>query len=333
MNITAHTRILTESIRWKCITIQTNADKLINHPELTKPKPLYHQPPLLSSLCAWALEELRGYEAFAEWSESALEPWYEMQLTSPQTDLPETSDGMEPGATLVYKALHMLPYVGGSYVLSLFEESNADGGLVLRAFDRANRETFWLPLPRKKLASFDSNATRTPAHMAMALSLRLKMKVDSASGSRRLVLPPGRNAESDKRNKRSATKRARVASSDVNDAAAGVGEAVAASPPPPEAAVKTAVAMPEPLEQSFPQLRGSHPPLTKGSTTDDLSPLVEGEGDSEEGSTGEGRRTPLVPSTVGAEGGVSDASGVERGLETRRGSEEETVGAVCVGIN
>lgn len=306
---------------------QTNGDRIANCPNLTKREPPCHLP-FLFSLCAWALEELRGYEAFAEWSESALEPWYEMQLTSPQADLPETTDGTEPGATLVYKALHMLPYVGGSYVLSLFEEGSADGGLVLRAFDRANRETFWLPLPRKKLASFDSNAARTPASMAMALSLRLKMKVDGASGSRRLVLPPGRNAEPDKRNKRSVTKRARVATSGVDDAAAGAGEVTAASPPPSDAAVETAAAatLEEPSGQSLPQRRGSHPPLTRGSTTDDLSPLVEGEGDNDEDSTGEARTTPLVSSAVEVvEGGGSDAARVEQGLETREGSEEETV--------
>lgn len=253
-----------------------------------------------------------------------------MQLTSPQEDLPETTDGMVQGATLVYKALHMLPYVGGSYVLSLFEESNAEGGLVLRAFDRANREAFWLPLPRKKLASFDSNAARTPAHLAMALSLRLKMKVESASGSRRLVLPPRRNAESDKRNKRSVTKRARMAASGVDDAAAGAGGATAVSPPLPEAAVKTAAATPEPLGQSLPQRRGSHPPLTRGSTTDDLSALVEGEGDNDEDIAGGARRTLLVSSAVGVEGGVSDAAGVAQGLEIRRGSEEEKVSFVYV---
>lgn len=248
-----------------------------------------------------------------------------MQLTSPQVDLPETTDGMEPAATLVYKALHVLPYVGGSYVLSLFEENNTDGSLVLRAFDRANRETFWLPLPRKKLASFDSNATRTPAHLAMALSLRLKMKVEGASGLRRLVLPPGRHAESDKRNRRSITKRTRTAVSGVEDATAGVGEATVASPPPPGAVVKKAAAMLEPLEHNFLQQRGSHPPLTRGSTTDDLSPLVEGDGDNEEDSTGRARRITLVSSTFVAEGSISDAAGVGQGSETRMVSEEETV--------
>ena len=247
-----------------------------------------------------------------------------MQLTSPQADLPETTDAMEPGATLVYKALHVLPYVGGSYVLSLFEEGNTDGSLVLRAFDRANRETFWPPLPRKKLASFDSNAARTPAHLAMALSLRLKMKVEGASGSRRLVLPPGRNADSDKRNKRSVTTRTRIAASGVDDATAGVGEATVTSPPPLGAVVKKAAARLEPLEHNFLQRQGSQPPLTRGSTTDDLSPLVEGDGDNEDDSTGGARRTPLVSSAFGAEGGVSDAARVGQG------SEEETVGFVYV---
>lgn len=292
---------------------------------LIRRKPLC-QLPLLSSLCAWALEELRNYEAFAEWSESALEPWYEMQLTSPQAELPESTDGMEPGATLVYKALHMLPRVGGSYVLSLFEESNADGGLILRAFDRANLETFWLPLPRRKFASFDANETRSPAHTAMALSLRLKMKMDSASGSRRLVLPPTRTAESEKRNRRGVTKRARVASG-VDDTA-GTEEAAAASPPSSQAAGETAAATPEPSAKSLPQQRKSYPPRTKGSTADGLSPLVERERDNEEDSTGGARRTPLASNASGVEGGASDAARVGQGLETRGGSEEESVSFV-----
>lgn len=255
-----------------------------------------------------------------------------MQLTSPKADLPESTDGMEPGATLVYKALHMLPRVGGSYVLSLFEDSNADGGLILRGFDRANREAFWVPLPRKKLASFDANETRSPAHMAMALSFRLKMKVDSASGLRRLFLPPTRSAEYDKRNRRGVTKRARVASG-VDDTA-GAGEATTALLPPLQAAAaaaeETAEAMPQPSAKGLPPRRKSYPPRTKGSTADGLSPLVERERDNEEDSTGEARRTPLVSSAVDAEGGASDAARVGQGLEPRRRSEEEAVSFVYI---
>lgn len=153
----------------------------------------------MSSLCAWALEELRGCEEFAEWSRFALEPWYQRQLTSAPDEAHEKFEGLGPGAMLVYKSLHKISNDETSYVLSLFEDGDGDGGLTVRAFDRVRPQTLWLWLSKKQIASFAGTAMRSPAHFAAALARRVKVKVDSATSITRLVLPPVKNRGSNRK--------------------------------------------------------------------------------------------------------------------------------------
>ncbi|CAM9898844.1 unnamed protein product, partial [Ectocarpus sp. 13 AM-2016] len=268
----------------------------------------------VASLCAWVLEELQDCEEFADWSGTALEPWYETQLVPPAraqedpTDCSDNVDGCE--VRLIYKALHKLPHVGASYVLSLFEGKSGEGGLIVRAFDRARRDTFWLSLSRNKVDAFGSNATRSPSVLATALTRRLKMKADVAAGTQRLVLVPVKRIEpcSDKKRKNTAATSASVSLSTDGDATEadprGVvnAEANPESTPPPSNEDPGAVALPpQGSAQRSPQPRRSHPPAMRGSKVDDLGPLVEAEGDGSECSARDGAGTRSVPSVVDAD--------------------------------
>lgn len=278
---------------------------------------------LYPSLCAWALEELQDCEEFEDWSRMVLEPWYETQLVQPQHDrLPESSsdhvDGCE--VRLVYKALHALPHVGGSYVISLFEDKGAEGGLIVRAFDRAKRSAFWLSLSRGKVASFGGHANRSPAALAVALTRRLKMKPDGAGSAQRLVLPPVKKVESSyDRKAKSKAASAGPATNTERDSSAGRpgGAAAGAEAGTAEAGARdidgeppdssdspasggTMTATPECPAERRSQIRRSHPPPTRGSAAGDLSPLAESEVDGSESSAGDLRDTQSVLGAAGA---------------------------------
>lgn len=261
----------------------------------------------------------------------ALEPWYETQLVPParaQEDPTESSDDVDGcEVRLTYKALHMLPHVGASYVLSLFEGKSGDGGLIVRAFDRAKRDTFWLSLSRNKVDAFGSNATRSPSALAAALTRRLKMKLDVAAGTQRLVLAPVKKIEpcSDKKRKSPASTSASVSVSADSDGTEadpkGVENAEAKPEPPPPSSSEDPVelASPQGSAQRSPQPRRSHPPAMRGSKVDDLGPLVEAEWDGSECSAKDGADTRSVPSVVDADG--ADAADEQAGNQ----SEVETV--------
>lgn len=269
-----------------------------------------------SSLCAWALEELHVCEEFADWSERALEPWYQTQLIPAHTDVPESNEVAGLEVRLVYKALHKFPNVGGSFVISLFESTGAEeGGLIVRAFDRAKRDAFWLSLSKNKVASLGGNAGQSPATLAGALSRRLKVKSDAATGTKRLVLPPVKKLEpSSEKKKRGhhVSKRGETNSvSDVpereGDAAAGEeagrptmreSDDVEASSSPPSAEGEPTAAAPDCPVQTKAQPRRSHPPPMRGSKSDDLGPLFENEGDGSDCSaTGDFGGTRSAPSS------------------------------------
>lgn len=249
-----------------------------------------------SSLCAWALEELQVCEEFADWSERALEPWYETQLIPAQSDVPESNEVAGREVRLVYKALHKLPNIGGSYVISLFEGKSEEGGLIVRAFDRAKRDAFWLSLSKNKVASLGGNAAHSPATLAAALSRRLKMKSDVAAGTKRLVLPPTKKVESasDKKSRDSVSKRGTNSVGDVAGRAgdqageeAGATDDAETSPASPASpsspsTEESSTAAPECPAQKKSQPRRSQPPPMRGSKSDDLGPLVENEGDGSE---------------------------------------------------
>lgn len=251
---------------------------------------------VLSSLCAWALEELHVCEEFAEWSERALEPWYETQLVPDQSDVPKSHEVADREVRLVYKALHKLPNLRGAYVISLFEGKDAEGGLIVRAFDRAKRDAFWLSLSKNKIASLGGNAAQSPATLAAALSLRLKMKLDFVSSTKRLVLPSAKKVESssDKKKRdrfsRRETKSVSGASERDGDGAGeektGVtsreSDDVEASPSPPSTEDEPVTTAPECPAQTLSQPRRSHPPPTRGSKSGDLGPLVEKDADGSE---------------------------------------------------
>lgn len=140
------------------------------------------------SLCAWILEELRGCEEFADWSRAALGSWYErpslvkVDAARSRLQLPG------PEIRQLHRSLRTLPNGQGSFVFTLFEE--LDGGrLLIRAFERAKRETFWLPLSRKQIDSLGENAAASPANLVAALARKMTLKVDDATGAGRLVLP------------------------------------------------------------------------------------------------------------------------------------------------
>lgn len=262
------------------------------------------------SLCAWALEELQVCEEFAEWSELALEPWYETQLVPDQQDAPESNEVAGCEVRLVYKALHMLPHVGASYVMSLFEDKSTGGGYIVRAFDRAKRDAFWLSLSKSKLAALGENATRSPAALAAALTRRLKLKSDARSGKTRLVFPPAKKVEpySDKKGKNVDSTGAVNHSGDVAGVAtvrAGEEEkegtttpSASASPSSPMDEPATPAALERPEAQAKPRLpRRSHPPPMRGSKVEDLGPLVESEKDASERSAGELRDKRSVSGT------------------------------------
>ncbi|CAM9724568.1 unnamed protein product [Ectocarpus sp. 6 AP-2014] len=269
----------------------------------------------VASLCAWALEELQDCEEFADWSGMALEPWYETQLVAParaQEDLTDCSDDVDGcEVRLIYKALHKLPHVGASYVLSLFEGKSGEGGLIVRAFDRAKRDTLWLSLSRNKVDAFGSNATRSPSALAAALTRRLKTKPDVAAGTQRLVLVPVKKIEPcfDKKRKNTASTSASVSVS-ANSVGTeadprGVVNAKAnpeSQPPPSNEDTAAAALPPQGSAQRSPQPRRSHPPAMRGSKVDDLGPLVEADGDGSECSVRDGAGTQSVPSVVDADG-------------------------------
>lgn len=272
---------------------------------------LHPQPRFCSSLCAWALEELQVCEEFAEWGEAALEPWYETQLAPTLPDAPESNEVVGCEVRLIYKALHMLPHVGGSYVISLFEDKGGGGGFIVRAFDRAKRDSFWLSLTKNKIASFGENATRSPATLASTLARELKLKIDG-TGKARLVLPPAKKIEPSKA--KSTTSTGAVKSSDDVD-----GQAV--NEPAPTAVPEGPAAQANPRPQ-----RRSHPPPMRGSKVEDLGPLVENEGDVSDCSAGELRHTRPLPGTGDSEDAavVADRRAVEK-PEKDRASEEISV--------
>lgn len=267
--------------------------------------------PIYDSLCAWALEELQVCEEFAEWSEVALEPWYETQLVPTQPDAaPESNEVVGCEVRLVYKALHMLPHVGASYVISLFEDKSGgggggSGGFIVRAFDRAKRDAFWLSLTRNKIASFGENATRSPATLASTLARRLKLKLDGGTGKARLVLPPAKKVESssEKKAKNAASAGVVSSSDDVGGQAAAregvdAGTTPSASPSlPVNEPASTAVSECPAAQEEPRQRRRSHPPPMRGSKVEDLGPLVENEGDVSDCSAGELRDNRSAQST------------------------------------
>lgn len=256
-----------------------------------------------SSLCAWALEELQICEDFAEWSEAALEPWYETQLVPTQPDAPESNEVVGCEVRLVYKALHMLPHLGGSLVISLFQDKSDEGGLIVRAFDRAKRDAFWLSLTKSKIASFGENATRSPATLASTLARRLKLKLDAGTGKARLVLPPAKKVESLFEKKAKNVPSTGVAKSvDGQAAARAAVEAgtMQASPSLPVNEPAATAASECPAAQAKPRpKRRSHPPPMRGSKVEDLGPLVEIEGGVSDCSAGEPRDAHPAPSTCG----------------------------------
>lgn len=262
-----------------------------------------------SSLCAWALEELQACEEFAEWSEAALEPWYETQLVPTQPDAPDSNDLVGCEVRLVYKALHMLPRVGGSYVISLFQDKREEGGFVVRAFDRAKRDTLWLSLSRHKIASFGQNATRPLATLAATLARRLKVKLDAGTGKARLVLPPAKKIEPSSERKLKDT---------TSTEAVNGGDDVAGR----EAGSECPAAQARPRPQ-----RRSHPPPTRGSSAQDLGPLVENEGDASDCSAEELRDTQSAPSARDGKdaAAVAGGRGAEQQLEKDFASEEISV--------
>lgn len=263
-------------------------------------------------------------EEFAEWSETALEPWYETQLVPIQPDAPESSEVGGCEVKLVYKALHMLPHAGASYVISLFEDKGEEGGFIVRAFDRAKRDAFWLSLTKNRVALLGENATRSPATLAATLTRRLKLKSDAGTGKIRLVLPPAKKVESssEKKTKNVAPTRVVHSSDDVAGqavvrAAMGAVTTPSASPSLPVNEAATAVVPECPSAQAKPRRqRRSHPPPTRGSKVQDLGPLVENEGDVSECSA--------VPST--SDGKVAAAVADGRVVEqSDKGSAAEEI--------
>lgn len=145
----------------------------------------------LPSLCAWVLEGLRECDEFVEWSRAALGSWYEVVLDrAPELSSPKAQEAQESRLRLrqIHKSLHTVPSGRGAYVLTLFKEQG-DGRLLLRAFDRRGRETFWLPLSRKEMASIRGKSTISPAKLVAALARKIVVEVDSITGMRHLVLP------------------------------------------------------------------------------------------------------------------------------------------------
>lgn len=110
-----------------------------------------------------------------------------MQLTNPAitVEVPETTEGPGPGIRPVHKSLHTLSRGGGSYVLTLFEERRNDdvGMLLVRAYDRAKRETFWLPLSQNQVVALGGNVKRSPADVVAALARRWVMHRRDGEGS------------------------------------------------------------------------------------------------------------------------------------------------------
>lgn len=258
----------------------------------------------------------------------ALEPWYETQLLPAREEAPEGDGVSGCEVRLVYKALHTLPHVGGSYVMSLFEGSTEEeeGGLIIRAFDRAKRDTFWLSLPKDKIDSFGGNDIRSPATLTAALTRRLKMKVDVVAGTKRLVLLPVKKVESSsdkkKRSHGGADKTAtssvdsgRAEAEEKGEAGGETGGDISAA----EKAVATPRSQPLPStedsatagiecagqDRSHP--RRSYPPPTRGSTVEDLGPLLESHGDGSECSEGDVQHSRSDPSAVRAKGAPAEA--------------------------
>lgn len=216
---------------------------------------------------------------------------------------------------LVYKALHVLPHVGGSYVISLFEDKSdggGGGGFIVRAFDRAKRDAFWLSLTKNKVASFGENATRSPATLVSTLARRLKLKSDGGTGKARLVLPAAKKVESSSEKKaKNATSARVVKSSDDVDGQAVAREGVGAETTPPASPSLPEHDEPESecpaAQEQPPQRRSSRPPPTRGSTVEDLGPLVENEGYASDYSAGEPLRDTR---SVAGNGDGKDAAAV-----------------------
>lgn len=245
----------------------------------------------------------------------ALEPWYEIQLIPARADAPE-SDGVSGcEVRLVYKALHALPHVGGAYVMSLFEENSGEAGLIVRAFDRAKRDAFWLSLSKDKIDSFGSTDTRSSATLAAALARRLDFKVDIAAGTKRLVLPPEKKVKASSERKKRSRDAEKAASSVDSGTVGAVGseaevEAGGGVSEEEEAAAKLRLrplpstedpgtAEEECSGQAGSQPRRSHPPPTRGSTVGDLGPLLESQGDGSECSDGDLGHARSEPRAVG----------------------------------
>lgn len=275
---------------------------------------------LFDSLCAWALEQLRDCEEFAGWSNTALEPWYEMQLTlNRRADVPESTDEPGPGASLIYKSMHKLSHGDGSYVLSLFEQREGNG-LTVRAFDRARLETLWLTLSKKQVLSLGGTATRTTARLAEALARRLRVKVDGATNAKRVVLPPLKTAEG---GKKFSPKRGRHTNS-ANIPAAEI-TASPSSPPqqrppmtaPPATAQESGAAQ-NTSGDDVPERRTSNSPSTRGTANDPQS-MVESEVDIK----GDSAEESIATEVLGA--AVSSGGRVVGSLEMASGTEEQTV--------
>lgn len=309
------------------------------------PRPLTLRVSSVPSLCAWVLEVLRSCEDFAQWSHAALEAWYGMQVNPRVEDVPECAEGLGPGARPLHKSLHALSDGRGSYVLTLFEERNS-GGISVRAFDRGERKTFWLPISPKQLGSLGSNEKDSPANIVSALARRLALKIDSVTNTKRLVLPPlkagdnngGKNrASSAKRPRQPNKKKSTSCTSTSVEHDGGIDGTAPGGAVPPQ----PVTAVPQEFSEDITGRGGSRLPSVSGSTTGHLGPLIEGEVDSETRTAG---RTAAgsglaqdCPKLVNVEGHslqlTRTAAGIETDAPTRidaaEGAEEPEVGEDC----
>lgn len=234
------------------------------------------------------------------WSHFALKTWYETQQSTNRaraSEIPKDSTVIEPRTTLFYKSLHRLSDVGSSFVISLFEDSDRSGGMFVRAFDRASFETFWLPLSAKQVASFGSNATRSPTRLASALARTLKMKRVGANGVRRLVMPPIERVESRKRGVvRNLAKGVRVKVSGGNTVVVGL-PGMISSPLKPQTTKSTRVS--DTLQQMRPsrKARRSLHFSSRRSNIDGDSPKAASHGKIAEDSSQSVEKKPETPIT------------------------------------
>lgn len=269
-------------------------------------------------MCAWALEELQGCAEFAEWSQTALEPWYEMQLNPARCGIPKSVEAREAESTLVYKSLHKFPNIGRSYVTSLFEEGDGRG-VTVRAFDRGKRATFWLSLSRKKLETLGPATAYSPAYLALALARRLRIKSDIATGSEWLILPPVKSLECEKRRKRKARKRARQERTVNDDADIGAKAAkekavgrppVLSAPPSVSSSATNASTLCLPPHDAPHEPRS---PYTRGLMTDDFGTPAERDIENENSPEGVAENTCSGETALGEERMPSDVVDAEPG--------------------